>query len=111
MSTRPVESPRSTKRWLLPAAALALAPKCLLCLFSYAGIGAALGMGGAEICGAVETPAAWSIWLYAFPATIGPALLGLATLRPPLTSATSAFQIRLPRTHQRQQVSPPSGDG
>ncbi len=36
---------------LLPAALLALAPKCALCLLAYAGLGAALGLGGPELCG------------------------------------------------------------
>jgi hypothetical protein len=44
-------------RWILPAAALAFAPKCLLCVLAYAGLGAALGLGGREWCGA---PAAGS---------------------------------------------------
>jgi hypothetical protein len=40
--------------WLLPAALFAVAPKCLLCLLAYAGLGAALGLGGPEICGATD---------------------------------------------------------
>jgi len=43
---------RRTARWLAPAALLALAPKCLLCVLAYFGLGAALGLGGPEICGA-----------------------------------------------------------
>ncbi len=39
-------------RWLLPTALLALTPKCLLCVLAYAGVGAAIGVGGPEICGA-----------------------------------------------------------
>ena len=39
--------------WFIPAALLALAPKCVLCVLAYAGIGAALGLGGPEICGAL----------------------------------------------------------
>jgi len=39
-------------RWLLPTAPLAFAPKCLVCLWAYAGLGAALGLGGREMCGA-----------------------------------------------------------
>jgi hypothetical protein len=38
--------------WFFPAALLALAPKCLLCVAAYAGLGAALGLGAPEICGA-----------------------------------------------------------
>jgi hypothetical protein len=39
---------------MLPAAALALTPKCLLCVLAYAGLGASLGIGGPEICGAAS---------------------------------------------------------
>lgn len=39
-------------RWLLPTALLALTPKCLLCVAAYVGLGAALGLGGPEMCGA-----------------------------------------------------------
>ncbi len=39
-------------RWLLPTALLALTPKCLLCIAAYAGLGAALGLGRQEMCGA-----------------------------------------------------------
>jgi len=39
--------------WLIPAALLALTPKCVLCVLAYAGIGTALGLGGPEICGAL----------------------------------------------------------
>lgn len=45
-------------RWLAPAAALALAPKCLLCLAAYLGLGAALGIAGPEFCGAASSSAA-----------------------------------------------------
>ncbi|HSI10236.1 MAG: hypothetical protein ACAH89_08780 [Rariglobus sp.] len=50
-SSRP-EFSRRAIRWLWPAALLALAPKCVLCLLAYAGLGAAFGLGGPEICGA-----------------------------------------------------------
>jgi len=63
----PPMSPSHTKlwrrplRWLLPAALLAFMPKCLLCLAAYAGIGAALGFGGPEICGATSSNT-MSVW-------------------------------------------------
>ena len=47
-------------RWLLPAAALALLPKCILCVLAYVGLGTALGLGGPEICGASASP--WATW-------------------------------------------------
>lgn len=52
MTATPMSSPRARRhaRWLLPAALLALAPKCLLCVVGWAGLGAALGLGP-ELCG------------------------------------------------------------
>lgn len=40
--------------WLVPAALLAVAPKCILCGLAYAGLGTALGLGGPEVCGAPD---------------------------------------------------------
>ena len=62
-------------RWLWPTALLALTPKCLLCLAAYAGLGAALGLGGPEMCGApAGSPGSWTSSL-AWP---GVALAGVA---------------------------------
>jgi len=55
MSPSPINYIRRSVRWFLPAALLALTPKCVLCLLAYAGIGAALGLGGPEICGATSS--------------------------------------------------------
>jgi hypothetical protein len=41
---------RRAVRWLLPAALLALTPKCVVCVLVYVGAGAALGLGGPEWC-------------------------------------------------------------
>lgn len=46
-------------RWLLPAALLALAPKCVACVLAYVGLGAALGLGGPELCGGAADSAVW----------------------------------------------------
>jgi hypothetical protein len=47
--------------WFLPTALFALMPKCLLCMVAYAGLGAALGLGGPEICGAsAGSPGSWA---------------------------------------------------
>jgi hypothetical protein len=55
---------RRTVGWFLPAALFALAPKCVLCVVAYAGLGAALGLGRSEICGAsAGSPASWASWL------------------------------------------------
>lgn len=68
-SPRP-ESARRAVRWLLPAAALALAPKCVLCLLAYTGLAATLGLAGPELCGAPASSShAWTLPL---------ALLGLS---------------------------------
>ena len=42
------------RRWLLPAAVFAFAPKCLVCGLAYAGL---LGLGGAKLCG--DSPTFW----------------------------------------------------
>jgi hypothetical protein len=67
MPSRSIELSRRTALWLGPAALLALAPKCFLCVLAYAGLGAALGLGGPEICGAsAGSPASWALplaWL------------------------------------------------
>jgi hypothetical protein len=66
MPSQRTEFFRRAVRWLWPAALLALTPKCLLCLAAYAGIGAALGLGGPEICGASSdtmSPWVWSLAL------------------------------------------------
>src|SRR5688572_12040605 len=61
MPSRRAEFSRRAVRWLGPAALLALAPKCVLCVLAYAGLGAALGLGGPEICGATAgAPATWA---------------------------------------------------
>ena len=57
---------RRRRAWLLPALLLAFAPKCVLCLLGYAGIGIALGLGGPEICG--EPGSAAGLWMNAFSA-------------------------------------------
>ena len=60
MSSLRVELSRRAVRWLWPAALLALVPKCLLCVVAYAGLGAGLGLGGPELCGAsAASPASW----------------------------------------------------
>jgi hypothetical protein len=54
----------SVRGWLLPAALLTLTPKCVLCLLAYAGVGAALGLGGPEICGGQPgLTGSWESWL------------------------------------------------
>ena len=58
--------------WVVPAAVLALAPKCILCVLAYAGLGAALGLGGRELCGASGDAAGrWATWLPALGAAVG----------------------------------------
>jgi hypothetical protein len=51
MRLRRADICRNGFRWLGSAALLAFAPKCLLCVVGYAGIGAALGSRVPELCG------------------------------------------------------------
>ena len=44
-------------RALVPVVLLATLPKCMLCAAGYAGLGAALGLGGPELCGAASDAA------------------------------------------------------
>ena len=63
---------RRAVRWFVPAAALALTPKCLLCVAAYAGLGAALGLGGPEFCGASSGPGApWKVLIAAVGFALG----------------------------------------
>lgn len=49
------------RSWWIPAALLAVAPKCVACLLGYASLGAMLGIGGREMCGATDGHA--GIWI------------------------------------------------
>ena len=64
MWPRRIEFFHRAARWLLPAALIALTPKCVLCVLAYAGLGAAFGLGGPEICGTTAgSTEGDSIWL------------------------------------------------
>lgn len=53
-------------RWLALATCVVAAPKCLVCLLGYAGLGAALGLAGPELCGAPSGSATpWGLSLVA----------------------------------------------
>jgi hypothetical protein len=59
---------------------MALAPKCLVCMAAYVGLGGALGLVGPEICGGTAAPAA--SWLPVLGGTLGAtAIIGLALWR------------------------------
>lgn len=63
---------RRLLRWLIPAALLVLAPKCVLCVLAYVGLGVAVGLGGPEICGATGNAVGhWAAWLSALGAAMG----------------------------------------
>ena len=49
--------------WLGPAALVPVAPKCILCVIAYAGLGTALGLGGPELCGAPDGSPAFPLLL------------------------------------------------
>ena len=46
--------------WSLGVTVVALAPKCLLCVVAYLGIGAAMGLKSYELCGA--SPKGFANW-------------------------------------------------
>jgi len=81
MGKWPAKVLRLSLRSLAPAALVALAPKCVLCVLAYAGIAAALGVRSPEICGEAIGP--WDRWapsLAAFGVALGVVTL-LAVLR------------------------------
>lgn len=45
--------PIRQRKWLWLAPAALILPKCLLCVFAYTAVGAALGLNSPELCGAV----------------------------------------------------------
>jgi hypothetical protein len=63
---------RRPLRPLASVALLILAPKCAVCVLAYAGIGAALGLRGQEICGAaVGSESPWASSLAVFGVALG----------------------------------------
>jgi len=57
---------------------LAITPKCLMCVLAYVGLGAALGFGGPEICGASGgTQAPWASSLALLGAVCGSGAFGI----------------------------------
>jgi hypothetical protein len=77
MPSRRTEFRNRAVRWLLPAALLALTPKCVLCVLAYAGLGAALGIGGPEFCGVpAAAPSSWATLLAWLGAASGLGTLG-----------------------------------
>ncbi len=60
--SQPSERAGDSRGWLIPAALLALTPKCALCLLAYAGLGSLLGIGGPELCGEPNSaPGHWAL--------------------------------------------------
>lgn len=78
------EQARRSLRWGAAALALAVAPKCLLCLAAYAGIGTFLGvkLAGPEFCGAPAGPTGEAkVWFAAIGAILGVLVLLSVPLR------------------------------
>jgi hypothetical protein len=70
--SQPSERARDLRGWLVPAALLALIPKCALCLLAYAGLGTLFGIGRQELCGETKrTPAYWLIGMIGVIAVLG----------------------------------------
>jgi hypothetical protein len=64
MSQWLTEIVRRPFRALAAFALIALSPKCVVCVVAYAGLGAALGLRGPEICGAAAgSPDLWVLSL------------------------------------------------
>jgi hypothetical protein len=81
-------TPEILRRWLGPVALAAVTPKCFMCLLAYAGVGAALGGGRPEICGATDNPTA-------LPALLGAlAVIGLILHRIAHPPARTRPEIR-----------------
>lgn len=80
MNLRPPKLERR-RRWLAPAALLAVGPKCVLCALAYAGLGSAFGLGGPELCGPPAASAHWP-WL---PVAAGTVMLSLHLILRPRT--------------------------
>ena len=84
----------------VPFALFALTPKCLLCVAGYAGLGAALGLGGPELCGGGDTTGHWTVWLAGLGSAAGVAGFLTHSTRPSLagppykTTGRSASQPR-----------------
>jgi hypothetical protein len=67
------------RSWWIPAALLALTPKCIACVLGYASLGAMLGIGGPELCGAAGGAYGhWEAWLLLIGAACA---IGVFTIR------------------------------
>jgi len=79
--------------WPAAATLFALAPKCLLCVAAYAGIGAILGLGGREICGVpTSAPEDWAPGLVVGAASLG--FIGLLASRRGRRRRATSSRIR-----------------
>ncbi len=95
MSPRRVEIIRRSSGWLTAAALLTLVPKCVLCAAAYVGLGAALGLGGPELCGGSSSPTVpWALRLSALVVTLG------------VISLVTSFRCHHARTELAAKTSP-----
>ncbi len=71
LAERPARRTARARAWWVPIVLLTFAPKCVMCVLGYAGLGVALGLTGPELCGAPGSSSGpWLTWVSA---------LGLAT--------------------------------
>jgi hypothetical protein len=99
--------PERLRRWLVPAALLAVMPKCALCMAGYFGLATALGLGGPEICGApVNGFAHPRLWLSA----AGFATGGICLAARRFSRSAHAPASARARTHRPQAASNQTDD-
>lgn len=84
----------------MPAALLALAPKCALCVLAYIGLGAALGLGGPEFCGGAREHGSAAAWIFSLAWIASAVACGVFGIR------TFAHGVRHAGKRARQNVTP-----
>ncbi len=89
------------RRWIGPAALLAVVPKCAFCVLAYSGLATALGLGGPELCGA-RSDASGNLAGWLIPSALAASWVGLRAgleSRPPAPAPVTIRSIpkKIPR--------------
>jgi hypothetical protein len=80
MPPQPARFPGHLRRGVTAVLLLVAAPKCVVCVVGWLGLGTALGLGGPEMCGASDAPDRRAAVLL-FVATLALASAGALALR------------------------------